>query len=73
MLVKFKRDCFLDNTLYRTSDLGVQVPDEFKDRLPRDAEIMKAPKVEPKRHETLRDFDEVRAADEAFEKRAKGK
>lgn len=72
MLVRLKRDIYIEETLYRCVPHPTFLPDRFKDRLPEDAVIVKAVPVESKKKETLRDFDEIRAAEEAITKKTKG-
>lgn len=67
MLVKLRRDMFIDGTLYAAKPGPTPMPSEYRNRLPADAEIVIAmPPVEKKGPDTLRDFDDLRAADSAL-------
>lgn len=71
MLVILKRDFFgPDNVLYSKHSKGTEVPDEFKDKLPRDAKVHDGKKFVSKNVpiETLRDADIDRANGEGVDK-----
>lgn len=40
MWVKLKRDLFIGGNLYKAVDTGTEISDEFRDQLPKDAEVM---------------------------------
>lgn len=74
MQVKLKRDVFLDGTLYRCVPAPTTIPSEFRNRLPADAEVLITPvEVEYQSPQALRDFDTVRDAATAFDKKRQGK
>lgn len=69
MRVVLKYDAFIDGTLYRKgNNPPADIPDRLEDLIPPGAKVLDTKSVgRPKKKETevLRDFDEVRAADEA--------
>lgn len=69
MRVVLKYDAFIDGVLYRKgNNPPADIPDRYKDILPVNARVIDTKvveKVKKKEPDVLRDFDEVRAADEA--------
>lgn len=67
MQVIFKRNAFIEGSLYRWSTFPQEVPETLRDKLPTSAKIVEkyVPKVEDKPAATLRDFDLLRPAAEA--------